>query len=77
MNIPTKPSDKHKPCLEDRETIDPTHAMARLTILLGTDRLIRLVELLEDVINETGHGDVRIIISEGKVELLKAGHSYK
>ncbi len=48
-----------------------------LTKLLGIAKLARLVELLEDVIDETGYGDVKIVVAEGKVQMLKAEHSYK
>jgi len=56
---------------------DPKEPETRLAVLLGTVKLVRLVELLEDVIAETGYGDVKIVIAEGKVQMLKAEHSYK
>ena len=55
----------------------PKDAASRLVKLLGTGKLIRLIELLEDVIQETGYGDVKIVVAEGKVQMLKAEHSYK
>jgi hypothetical protein len=70
-------------CLEKNETIEipettnPKDMVSRLAVLLGTVKLVRLVELLEDVIEETGYGDVKIVVAEGKVQMLKAEHSYK
>jgi len=63
--------------LEDLETVDPIDVTVRLTKLLGLIPLFKLIMLLEDVINETGYGDVKIIVAEGKVQMLKAEHSYK
>ena len=44
----------------------PKDCTSRLVVLLGTAKLLRLVELLEDVIEETGYGDVKIVVAEGK-----------
>jgi len=55
----------------------PEGLMLRLIKLLGNGKLLKLVELLEDVINETGYGDVKIVVAEGKVQMLKAERSYK
>ncbi len=52
-------------------------AQLKLTELLGGAKLIKLVKLVENVIEETGYGDVKIVIAEGKVQMLKAEHSYK
>jgi hypothetical protein len=40
-------------------------------------KLTRLVDLLEDVIDETGYGDVKIVVAEGKVQLFKVEQSYR
>ena len=56
---------------------NPKDAYYRLTKLLGSARLVRLVELLEDVIDESGYGDVKIVVADGQVQLLKAERSYR
>jgi hypothetical protein len=71
MNCPNQPEITDIPGANSKDMA------ARLTKLLGTVKLVRLVELLEDVIEETGYGDVKIVVAEGKVQMLKAEHSYK
>ena len=51
--------------------------LSRLMKLLGSSQLLRLIELMEGVIEDTGYGDVKIVIAEGKVQLLKVEKSYK
>lgn len=50
---------------------------ARLVELLGIERAEQLVLLLQDVLDDTGFGDVKLVVAEGKVTLLKAEKSYK
>jgi hypothetical protein len=55
----------------------PEGLACRLKRLLGNGKLIRLVELLEGVVEETGYGNVTIVVAEGKVQNLKAERSYR
>jgi len=55
----------------------PDGLACRLIRLFMNGKLIRLVELLEGVIEETGYGNVTIVVAEGKVQNLKAERSYK
>jgi len=72
MSTP-KPSQE----VNDSIIINSEACIYQLTTLLGNAKLLRLVELLKDVIDETGYGDVKIVVAEGKVQMLKAEHSYK
>lgn len=49
----------------------------RLTKLLGVNRMVKLIELLDEVIDQTGYGDVKIVIAQGQVQSLKAEKSYR
>lgn len=62
---------------EYTESCKLKESIPKLSRLLGEEKLIKLAELIEDVIDETGYGDVKIVIAEGKVQMLKAEHSYK
>lgn len=63
--------------IENTNSSIPEGLAFRLTRLLRGNKLIKLVELLEGVVNETGYGDVKIVIAQGKVQNLKAEKSYQ
>ena len=63
--------------IENSDLIIPEGLAFRLTRLLRGNKLIKLVELLEGVVSETGYGDVKIVIAQGKVQNLKAEKSYQ
>lgn len=49
----------------------------RLLKALGLERMARLADLLDEVSQDTGYGDVTIVIAESKVVLLKSEKSYR
>ena len=66
MNDPTPQSS----------TISAIIALAKLEEHLCADQIELLASLLDDVIGETGYGDVKIIIADKRVVRLKAEKSY-
>lgn len=52
-------------------------ALREIEELLGVERVVQLRALLLDVMRDTGFGDVKLVVAEGKVTLLKAEKSYK
>jgi hypothetical protein len=61
-------------------TIDDSlksEALREIEDLLGAERVVQLRCLLLDVMRDTGFGDVKLVVAEGKVALLKAEKSYK
>ncbi len=70
-------SNKQDSTIDDPIKANPNEFAIKLIIMLGPMKLVKLVELLEDVIEKTGYGDVKIVVAEGKVQMLKAEHSYK
>ena len=58
-------------------TDEVKNAMQRLLAMLGTERLVQLAQKLDDVATDTRFGDVKIIITDGRVRLLKAEKSYE
>lgn len=56
---------------------DVANALQRLVQLLGAERVIQLSQMLEDVAMDTRFGDVKIIITDGRVRLLKVEKSYE
>jgi hypothetical protein len=56
---------------------DVEEALKRLVQLLGYRRVVQLPKLLDDVALDTRFGDVKIIITDGRVRLLKAEKSYE
>ena len=57
-------------------TVSAIIALAKLEKHLCTDQIEMLASLLDDVIGETGYGDVKIIIADKRVVRLKAEKSY-
>ena len=57
-------------------TISAIIALAKLEEHLCTEQIEMLASLLDDVIGETGYGDVKIIIADKRVVRLKAEKSY-
>lgn len=51
-------------------------AVNRLLTMMGPGKLVQLSELMREVTIETGYGDVKVIISQGAVQRLKAEKSY-
>jgi hypothetical protein len=49
----------------------------RLRRLLRGPKLIKLVDLLEGVIDDTGYGELKIVVAQGRVQNLKAEKSYQ
>lgn len=62
-------SDVLTPAVED--------AVKCLLLLLGPERLVQLAQKLDDVAKDTRFGDVKIIVTDGRVRLLKAEKSYE
>ena len=52
-------------------------AMSQLLEQLGSERLIRLADLIQDVTDKTGYGNVSIVINDRRVETIKQEFSYK
>ncbi len=52
-------------------------AMNQLLEQLGSERLIRLADLIQDVEDKTGYGNVSIVINDRRVETIKQEFSYK
>jgi hypothetical protein len=52
-------------------------AVGRLLLLLGPERILQLAQMLDDVATDTRFGDVKIIITDGRVRLLKVEKSYE
>jgi hypothetical protein len=52
-------------------------AVSRLLLLLGPERILQLAQMLDDVATDTRFGDVKIIITDGRVRLLKVEKSYE
>ena len=52
-------------------------AMQRLLALMGAERLVQLAQKLDDVVSDTRFGDVKIVVTDGRVRLLKAEKSYE
>ena len=48
----------------------------RLEQLLTQEQVLLLVRLLREVLDDTGYGDVKIVIAEKRVVRLKAEKSY-
>ena len=57
--------------------VDIAEAIQFLEANLGYDRLVKLADLIQDVIMDSGYGDVKIIISDSTVQTLKIEKSYK
>ena len=51
-------------------------ALAKLEKHLCADQIEMLASLLDDVIGETGYGDVKIVVADKRVVRLKAEKSY-
>jgi hypothetical protein len=49
----------------------------RLVKLLGEEKAARLADLLEEVMQSPGWGDVKIVVVDGRPALLKIEKSYK
>jgi hypothetical protein len=59
-------------------TVDMTEpTLARILQAVGLERLIRMAELIDEVIDDSGWGDIVIVIAERRVVGIKAGKSYK
>jgi len=58
-------------------TTQDAQLLAELKIIFGHDKLTQLRQFLANVIEDTGYGDVKIVIADGKVQLLKVEKSYK
>lgn len=52
-------------------------SLSRLLTLLGGDRVVQLAQKIDDVIADTHFGNVTIVITDGRVRLLKAEKSYE
>jgi hypothetical protein len=52
-------------------------SLSRLLTLLGGDRVVQLAQKIDDVIADTRFGNVTIVITDGRVRLLKAEKSYE
>lgn len=44
---------------------------------MSRETLIQLASLIAEVAEDTGFGDVKIVIADGRVQILKAEKSYK
>jgi len=51
-------------------------AIGKLLQSLGPERLVKLADLIREVEQETGYGDVKIVVAEHVVQRLKAEKSY-
>ena len=51
-------------------------ALAKLEKHLCTDQIELLASLLADVIDDTGYGDVKIVIADKRIVRMKAEKSY-
>ena len=52
-------------------------AAGLLLLLLGPERFLQLPQMLNDVATDTRFGNVTIVITDGRVRLLKAEKSYE
>lgn len=50
--------------------------VAGLLVQLGPERLALLLRLLHEVQADTGFGDVKIVVSDGRVARIKVERSY-
>lgn len=69
-------AETKKPACNNEITEADLDAFRRLTLALGLANLILLADKVEEVINDTGWGDVKIIIAEKRVTRLKVEKSY-
>jgi hypothetical protein len=65
MTVESEPSDE----LQD--------AVLRLLELLGSQRVIQLTDLLENVCDHTGYGAVTITISDSRPDKIKETYSHE
>jgi hypothetical protein len=49
----------------------------RLSLLLGVEHAALLVELLETIMDGSGYGAVKIVVSEKRIQTLKLTQSFK
>lgn len=54
-----------------------TQALYALLRQMGAERVIQLAALLDEVISVTGYGDVKVVVADRKVALLKAEKSFR
>lgn len=55
---------------------DMLRALNRLLVLMGPEKFYQLAVLMQDVISDTGYGDVKVVITQGTVARLKVEKSY-
>jgi hypothetical protein len=61
----------------EKHTDEVDIAMRRLLALLGGERVVQLTQKIEEVITDSHFGNVTIVITDGRVRLLKAEKSYE
>ena len=64
-------------CSETFITTDQARLMQFFLAKFGQERLTQLKHLLEDLIEDPGYGDIKLVIMDGRVTLLKVEKSYK
>jgi hypothetical protein len=63
--------------VKSENTPEVNDAVKKLLLLLGPERILQLAQMLEDVATDTHFGDVKIVITDGRVRLLKVEKSYE
>jgi hypothetical protein len=63
------------PGLANRSMVE--YALEKLLRKLGEERIVQLAELIQDVEDKTGYGNVSIVINDRRVETIKQEFSYK
>lgn len=61
----------------NENSVEVEEAIKRLYLLLGAERLVQLTQMLDDVAADTRFGNVTIVITDGRIRLLKAEKSYE
>ena len=63
-------------CTESDKSQTVEAAFQQLLAMLGPARLVDLVEKLSDVASDTRHGDVVIVVMDGRARLIKITKSW-
>ena len=57
-------------------TVGETDAITRLVELLGANCIMQLANRLDELLDDTGYGNVTIVLVAGRVRLIKVERSY-
>ncbi len=68
---------EEKPAYTIDLSAETSAAVGKLLAVMGAERLLRMVDLVLEVVDDSGYGDVGLVIREGRIVRLTVEKSIK